>query len=132
VILTKTWLITGTSTGFGKSLAIYLAQKDDVNLVATARHTDQLSYLDQYDHGQILKQTLDVTNRDEIATAVKATTDKFGSLDVLINNAGLGYFGTFEESDRDAVRYMFDVNVWGLVDMTRAVLPTMRNRPVSS
>ncbi len=128
MILTKTWLITGTSTGFGKSLAIYLAQKDDVNLVATARHTDQLSYLNQYDHGQILKQTLDVTNRDEIATAVKATTDKFGSLDVLINNAGLGYFGTFEESDRDAVRYMFDVNVWGLVDMTRAVLPTMRNQ----
>ncbi|KRO04879.1 oxidoreductase, short chain dehydrogenase reductase family protein [Levilactobacillus paucivorans] len=124
--MTKTWLITGTSTGFGKSLSIYLAQQADVNLVATARHTDQLSYLDQYDHGQILKQTLDVTKADEIAAAVKATTEKFGTLDVLINNAGLGYFGTFEESDRDAVRYMFDVNVWGLVDMTRAVLPTMR------
>jgi len=122
----KTWFITGTSTGFGKSLAIYLAQKDDVNLVATARHTDQLSYLDQYDHGQILKQTLDVTNRAEIAAAVKATTAAFNGIDVLINNAGLGYFGTFEESDRDAVQYMFNVNVWGLVDMTRAVLPTMR------
>ncbi|CAJ1225306.1 SDR family NAD(P)-dependent oxidoreductase [Levilactobacillus zymae] len=124
--MTKTWLITGTSTGFGKSLATFLAQKDDVNLVATARHTDQLGYLDQYDHGQILKATLDVTNRDEIAAVVKATTDKFHGIDVLINNAGLGYFGTFEESDRDAVRYMFDVNVWGLIDMTRAVLPTMR------
>lgn len=124
--MTKTWLITGTSTGFGKSLATFLAQKDDVNLVATARHTDQLDYLDQYDHGQILKATLDVTNRDEIAAVVKATTDKFHGIDVLINNAGLGYFGTFEESDRDAVRYMFDVNVWGLIDMTRAVLPTMR------
>ncbi|MGP4117814.1 SDR family NAD(P)-dependent oxidoreductase [Levilactobacillus zymae] len=124
--MTKTWLITGTSTGFGKSLATFLAQKDDVNLVATARHTDQLDYLDQYDHGKILKATLDVTNRDEIAAVVKATTDKFHGIDVLINNAGLGYFGTFEESDRDAVRYMFDVNVWGLIDMTRAVLPTMR------
>ncbi|GEO69666.1 SDR family NAD(P)-dependent oxidoreductase [Levilactobacillus acidifarinae] len=124
--MTKTWLITGTSTGFGKSLATFLAQKDDVNLVATARHTDQLGYLDQYDHGQILKATLDVTNRDEIAAVVKATTAKFNGIDVLINNAGLGYFGTFEESDRDAVRYMFDVNVWGLIDMTRAVLPTMR------
>lgn len=124
--MTKTWLITGTSTGFGKSLATFLAQKDDVNLVATARHTDQLGYLDQYDHGQILKATLDVTNRDEIAAVVKATTNKFHGIDVLINNAGLGYFGTFEESDRDAVRYMFDVNVWGLIDMTRAVLPTMR------
>lgn len=126
--MTKTWLITGTSTGFGKSLSIYLAQQADVNLVATARHTDQLSYLDQYDHGQILKQTLDVTKADEIAAAVKATTEKFGTLDVLINNAGLGYFGTFEESDRDAVEYMFNVNVWGLADMTRAVLPTMRQQ----
>lgn len=124
--MTKTWFITGTSTGFGKSLATFLAQKADVNLVATARHTEQLSYLDAYDHGQILKLTLDVTNRDEIAAAVKATTDKFSGIDVLINNAGLGYFGTFEESDRDAVQYMFNVNVWGLVDMTRAVLPTMR------
>lgn len=124
--MTKTWLITGTSTGFGKSLATFLAQKDDVNLVATARHTDQLSYLDPYDHGQILKLTLDVTNQAEIEAAVKATNAKFNGIDVLINNAGLGYFGTFEESDRDAVRYMFDVNVWGLVDMTRAVLPTMR------
>ncbi|MFC6207186.1 oxidoreductase [Levilactobacillus tongjiangensis] len=127
-MLAKTWLITGTSTGFGKSLATFLAQKDDVNLVATARHTDQLAYLDQYNHGQILKQVLDVTKPDEITAAVAATTDKFGALDVLINNAGLGYFGTFEESDRDAVRYMFDVNVWGLVDMTRAVLPTMRSQ----
>ncbi|WP_125584037.1 SDR family NAD(P)-dependent oxidoreductase [Levilactobacillus cerevisiae] len=126
--MTKTWLITGTSTGFGKSLAIYLAQKDDVNLVATARHTDQLAYLDAYDHGQILKQTLDVTNQAEIKAAVAATTAKFGRLDILVNNAGLGYFGTFEESDRDAARYMFDVNVWGLVDMTRAVLPTMREQ----
>jgi Short-chain alcohol dehydrogenase of unknown specificity len=64
--MTKTWLITGTSTGFGKSLATFLAQKPDVNLVATARHTDQLSYLDPYDHGQILKLTLDVTNRTEM------------------------------------------------------------------
>ncbi|MTV82151.1 oxidoreductase [Secundilactobacillus folii] len=124
----KTWFVTGTSTGFGRSLATYLAQQDGVNLVATARHTAQLSYLDEFDKGQILKQTLDVTDRDEIKTAVQATLDKFGTLDVLVNNAGLGYFGTFEESDRDQVKYMFDVNVWGLVDMTRAVLPTMRHQ----
>lgn len=124
----KTWFVTGTSTGFGHSLAAYLAQQTGVNVVATARHTDQLGYLDQYDHGQILKQTLDVTKKDEINDAVKAATDKFGGIDVLVNNAGLGYFGTFEESDRQSVQYMFDVNVWGLVDMTRAVLPTMRRQ----
>lgn len=124
----KTWLITGTSTGFGRSLATLLAQKTDLNLVATARHTDQLDYLDQYDHGQIQKLTLDVTDQAQIKDVVKAVKDRFGTVDVLVNNAGLGYFGTFEESDRDAVRYMFDVNVWGLVDMTRAVLPIMRQQ----
>lgn len=124
----KTWFITGTSTGFGRELATLLAQKDGVNLVATARHTEQLAYLDQYDHGQIQKLTLDVTDRGQIQAAVQAATTKFNTIDVLVNNAGLGYFGTFEESDRDAVRYMFDVNVWGLVDMTRAVLPTMRQQ----
>lgn len=124
----KTWFITGTSTGFGRSLATYLAKQDGVNVVATARHPEQLAYLDEFDHGQILKLRLDVTNREEITEAVKATTAKFSQIDVLVNNAGLGYFGTFEESDRDQVKYMFDVNVWGLVDMTRAVLPVMRQQ----
>ncbi|KRM58592.1 oxidoreductase [Secundilactobacillus malefermentans] len=124
----KTWLITGTSTGFGKSLATFLAKKDDVNLVATARHAERLDYLDEFNHGQIKKLTLDVTNQAEIKSVVKETIAAFGSIDVLINNAGLGYFGTFEESNRNAVKYMFDVNVWGLVDMTRSVLPTMRQQ----
>ncbi len=124
----KTWLITGTSTGFGKSLALFLAKKDDVNLVATARNTSKLDYLDEFNHGQILKSTLDVTNQQEIDSVVKQAQDTFGSIDILINNAGLGYFGTFEESNRAAVKYMFDVNVWGLVDMTRSVLPVMRQQ----
>lgn len=125
---TKTWIITGTSTGFGRSLANYLAQKEDVNLVATARHTEQLDYLDEFDHGQILKQTLDVTNNDEIDAVVDKVMSQFGSIDVLVNNAGLGYFGTFEESDLNTVKYMFDVNVWGLVEATRRVLPVMRQQ----
>lgn len=125
-MMTKTWFITGTSTDFRKELARLLAQKDDVNLVATAHKPEQLSYLDEFDHGQILKLKLDVTNQEEIQKAVKATLDAFGSIDVLVNNAGIGYFGILEESNRETVQYMFDVNVWGLVDMTRAVLPTMR------
>ncbi|MFD0897410.1 oxidoreductase [Loigolactobacillus binensis] len=124
----KTWLITGTSTGFGKTLAIFLAQKAGINLVATARNTAKLAYLDQYDHGQIKKLSLDVTNQSEIQNVVAQARAAFGTIDVLVNNAGLGYFGTFEESDRAAVKSMFDVNVWGLVDMTRAVLPTMRQQ----
>ncbi|WP_461219317.1 oxidoreductase [Lapidilactobacillus salsurivasis] len=124
----KTWIVTGTSTGFGKELAALLAQQEDVNLVPTARHTDQLEYLDQYDHGQILKQTLDVTNSDEIKDTINNALEKFGTIDVLVNNAGLGYFATFEESDLKEAKYMFDVNVWGLAEMTQAVLPTMRKQ----
>lgn len=126
--MTKTWLVTGTHTGFGKELATQLAQRDDVNLVATARKLEHLAYLDQYDHGQIEKVKLDVTDHDEVVNAVEAANDRFNGIDVLVNNAGLGYFGTFEESDLDDAKYMFDVNVWGLVDMTRAVLPTMRKQ----
>ena len=124
----KTWLITGTSTGFGHELAELLAQQPDVNLVATARNTDKLSYLNQYDHGQILKLELDVTKPEQIKDVVSQTVDKFGSIDVLDNNAGLGYFSTFEEADEKEVQYMFDVNVWGLVHMTQAVLPIMRQQ----
>ncbi|ELB05492.1 SDR family NAD(P)-dependent oxidoreductase [Enterococcus faecium] len=87
-----------------------------------------MKYLDEFDQGQILKLTLDVTNEDEIKTVVDETIKHFETIDILVNNAGLGYFGTFEESNIDQVKYMFDVNVWGLVNMTRSVLPQMRKK----
>lgn len=126
--MTKIWLVTGTHTGFGRELALQLAKREDVKLIATARKLEQLAYLDQYDHGQILKAKLDVTDHADVLQTVKAATEKFGGIDVLVNNAGIGYFGTFEESDLADAKYMFDVNVWGLVDMTRAVLPVMRKQ----
>ncbi len=126
--MNKTWIVTGSHTGFGKELAVKLAQEDGVNLVATSRKPGQLDFLDQYDHGQIDKEILDVTKHDQVVTTVKNAQAHFGSIDVLVNNAGIGYFGTFEESKLDDVKYMFDVNVWGLVDMTREVLPIMRKQ----
>lgn len=126
--MTKTWFVTGTHTGFGKELAIQLAQREDVNLVVTSRKEGQLDYLDQYDHGQLLKVILDVTKHDQVENSIKKAVDKFKTIDVLVNNAGIGYFGTFEESNLDDAKYMFDVNVWGLVDMTRNVLPVMRKQ----
>jgi short-subunit dehydrogenase len=71
---------------------------------------------------------LDVTVADQIAQAVQAAEQHFGRIDLLVNNAGIGYFGSFEESDLSAVRRMFDINVWGLTEMTRAVLPGMRKQ----
>ncbi|MEJ6401067.1 SDR family NAD(P)-dependent oxidoreductase [Nicoliella lavandulae] len=126
--MTKTWLITGTSTGFGKELALQLAKQGEVNLIASARKPAQLAYLDQYDHGQIIKAQLDVTKNDDIKRVVNAGLTKFGSIDVLVNNAGLGYFSTLEESDEKQARYLFDVNFWGVVNMTKAVLPSMRKQ----
>ena len=127
-MMKKTWLVTGTHTGFGKELATQLAQRDDVNLVATSRKFGQLDYLDQYNHGQIAKVILDVTNHEQVVNAAKDAVTAFGTVDVLVNNAGLGYFGTFEESNLADVKYMFDVNVWGLVDITREILPIMRKQ----
>ncbi len=84
-----------------------------------------MDYLDAFDHGQILKILVDVTNDAQIETAVKATEDKLGTVDFLVNNAGLGYFATLEESDLKEVEYMFNVNVFGLAKVTKAVLPLM-------
>lgn len=122
----KTWLITGTSSGFGKELATLVAQQADTQLVATARRLADLDYLDEYDADRLLKVVVDVTDDQTIQTAVVQAQAQFGNVDVLVNNAGLGYFSTIEESDLDQVRYLFDVNVLGLARMTRAVLPLMR------
>lgn len=84
---------------------------------------------DYTDHEeQVLLLELDVTRPEQIASAVAAAQARFGHIDVLVNNAGIGYFGSLEESDIDEVRKMFEINVWGLANMTRAVLPQMRER----
>ncbi|MDR0200317.1 MAG: SDR family NAD(P)-dependent oxidoreductase, partial [Streptococcaceae bacterium] len=120
----KTWLITGTSTGFGRALAEELVNVGKYNVVATARKLAALDYLPEADN--ILKVALDVTKAEQIAAAVSATLEKFGTVDVLVNNAGYGYFGALEESDQAQVHNMMDTNFWGANDMTLAVLPTMR------
>lgn len=124
--MTKTWMITGTSSGFGKELAQIVAKQADTNLVATARKTADLAYLDTFDSSRIAKVIMDVTNEDAIKAGVEAAKNKFGGIDVLVNNAGLGYFGTIEESNEKDVRQMFEVNVFGLDNVTKAVLPIMR------
>ncbi|WP_027230268.1 oxidoreductase [Phyllobacterium sp. UNC302MFCol5.2] len=121
------WFITGCSTGFGRELARHTLELGYPTVV-TARnpaHVEELAK-DHKDNALVLK--LDVTKAEEIASAVKAAHEHFGRIDVLVNNAGIGYFGSLEESDMDEVRKMFDINVWGLANMTRAVLPVMRKQ----
>lgn len=126
--MTETWMVTGTSRGFGKALARQLAQRDDIRLIATARHMKDLDYLDQYDHGQIKKVLVDVSKPAEVKKAAADAKDFADEIDVLVNNAGIGYFSTIEESNLDEVRYMFDVNFFGLAQMTDEILPVMRKQ----
>lgn len=125
--MTQTWFITGCSTGFGRAIAQH-AIAQGYNVVVSARRATQIEDLAALAPHRTLALTLDVTNDDQISEAVRAAEIRFGSIDVLVNNAGIGYFGAFEETDLDEARAMFEINVWGLAKMSRAVLPGMRKR----
>jgi NAD(P)-dependent dehydrogenase (short-subunit alcohol dehydrogenase family) len=119
------WFITGCSTGFGKELAKQAVERG-YRTVVTARDLDKLQGFVASDQVLVLK--LDVTQPDQVAAAVKSAEARFGGIDVLVNNAGIGYFAAIEEGDAAEVRKMFDVNVFGLTSMIQAVLPGMRKR----
>ncbi|MGY2266234.1 oxidoreductase [Pseudomonas sp. SDO5561_S422] len=121
------WFITGCSTGFGRQLALHTLSLGYPTVV-TARNPQQVQDIVAGHEENALVLTLDVTDQAQVEAAVKAAEERFGHIDVLVNNAGVGYFGSFEESDLDDVRNMFEINVWGLSTMTRAALPGMRAR----
>ena len=122
---TPVWFITGCSTGFGQELAKQAIARG-YRTVVTARDLAKLQ--GQVASDQVLLLQLDVTEPEQVAAAVKAAQARFGGIDVLVNNAGIGYFAAIEEGDAAEVRKMFDVNVFGLTAMIQAVLPGMRQR----
>ena len=119
------WLITGCSSGLGQHLSQLIAQSATYRVVATARKLSALSYLP--DSASVLKLELDVTSQASITDAVAATVDKFGRIDVLVNNAGYGLVGDAESTTDTEARHIMDTNFWGAVDMTKAVLPILRD-----
>jgi NAD(P)-dependent dehydrogenase (short-subunit alcohol dehydrogenase family) len=123
----KVWFITGCSTGFGRELAKYLLA-NDYRVVVTARDADKVQDLVEINGENALALNLDVTDKAQVQHVVAKAEAHFGAIDVLVNNAGFGYFGAIEESDEREVRAMFEANFWGLAEMTRAVLPKMRER----
>ncbi|MFP7255924.1 oxidoreductase [Terribacillus saccharophilus] len=123
----KVWFITGCSTGFGRELAQKVISSG-YKVVVTARKVESLQELKDQNEANVLTLSLDVTDRKQIQTAIAEAIYEFGRIDVLVNNAGIGYFGAVEESDEVEVRRMFDINFWGLMDVTNAVLPHMRER----
>jgi NAD(P)-dependent dehydrogenase (short-subunit alcohol dehydrogenase family) len=121
------WFITGCSTGFGRELAKLVLDRG-FRTVATARDPSTVQDLAGHHDGRVLALPLDVTDKVQIANAVRQAEAKFGSIDVLVNNAGFGYVGALEESDEAEVRAMFEANFFGLARMIHEVLPGMRRR----
>ena len=119
------WFITGCSTGFGRELATQTLERG-FRTVVTARKPEQVAALAVKGEALVLK--LDVTDQAQIDAAIKAAEEKFGSIDVLVNNAGIGYFAAIEEGEENEVRRMFEINVFGMSRMIQAVLPGMRRR----
>jgi len=121
------WFITGCSTGFGRELARQALERG-FRVVLTARDPATLQEFATAYPETSLALALDVTKKTEIERAIRASERAFGAIDVLVNNAGYGYYAPIEEGDETAVRTMFETNFFGLVALTQAVLPSMRTR----
>jgi NAD(P)-dependent dehydrogenase (short-subunit alcohol dehydrogenase family) len=123
----KIWFITGCSTGFGRQLSEQLLERGS-RAVLTARTPAQLGDIAKKHGDRALVLPLDVTNETAITQAVADAEAHFGRIDVLVNNAGYGYFSAIEEGEDAEIRRQFETNVFGLFSMTRHVLPGMRRR----
>jgi NAD(P)-dependent dehydrogenase (short-subunit alcohol dehydrogenase family) len=123
----RVWLVTGCSSGFGREIA-RLALEHGERAAVTARDPASVADLVATHGERALALPLDVTDPAQVAAAVRATEARFGALDVLVNNAGQGFVTSIEEADEAEVRALFELNFFGLLAMTRAVLPGMRAR----
>ncbi|HEY0495959.1 MAG TPA: oxidoreductase [Kutzneria sp.] len=121
----RTWLITGASRGFGYEIARQALELGD-NVVATARRPEEITAGLSSD--RLLALPLDVTDEAAARRAVDAAVERFGGIDVLVNNAGRGLLGAVEEASDAEVRAVYDINVFGLLAVTRAVLPVLRRQ----
>ena len=119
----RTVLITGTSSGIGAIAAELFASKD-WNVIATMRSPDTGTAFARLDNVWVTR--LDVQDRESITQAIEAGIKRFGRIDALINNAGYGQYGLFEAIPREKIHEQFDVNVFGVMDVTRAILPHFR------
>jgi NAD(P)-dependent dehydrogenase (short-subunit alcohol dehydrogenase family) len=123
----STWLITGCSSGLGRALA-EAAIASGHNAVVTARDVARVGDLADATPERVLTVALDVTNPEQVVSAVEQAQHRFGGVDVLVNNAGYGYRAAVEEGDDAEVRALFETHFFGAVAMIKAVLPGMRAR----
>ena len=123
----KTWLITGCSSGIGKGIAKAVLESGDQAIV-TARNKGKVMDIVEAYPETALAVSLDVCSQDSIKNAVKEAYDKFGTIDVLVNNAGYGYRSAVEEGEIEAVQTLYQTNLFGPIELIKAVLPKMREQ----
>ncbi|MEU0036549.1 MULTISPECIES: SDR family NAD(P)-dependent oxidoreductase [unclassified Streptomyces] len=125
--MSKVWFVTGSSRGLGRALVEAALEAGD-RVVATARDSAQLDDLVARHGDRILPLTLDVTGDDDVRSAVREGLDAFGRYDVVVNNAGYGDIASVEDVTLDAFRAQIDTNFYGVVQVTKAVLPVLREQ----
>jgi NAD(P)-dependent dehydrogenase (short-subunit alcohol dehydrogenase family) len=123
----KVWFITGTSRGFGREWAEAALKRGDL-VAATARNTDSLTTLVNTYGDAVLPLQLDVTDRAADFAAIKQAHDRFGRLDIIVNNAGYGLFGTVENLSEEQARAQIETNFFGALWVTQAALPYLREQ----
>ena len=123
----KVWFITGTSSGFGRALAEEVLAKGD-RVVATARKPEVLQDLIEQYPSAARTVKLDVTNTGDVKNSVREAVAEFGRIDVLVNNAGYALVGAIEEASDGQIRQQFETNLFGVLNVTREVLPVLRRQ----
>ena len=121
------WLISGCSTGFGREIAISALEAGDI-VAVTSRNTEDIRDICNKYPSTSVALNLDVTNKDQIIECVRNVISKFGRIDVLVNNAGYGYLSAIEEGEGEEVSKLFNTNFFGALELTKQVLPVMRNQ----
>ena len=121
------WLVTGCSSGLGRAIGEQVLEAG-YRLVTTARDPSALTGLVEKGGERAMAVALDVTDTNSVAAAVRAAEERFGAVDVLVNNAGYGYFAALEEGEEADIQAMFQTNVYGPWRVANAVLPGMRDR----
>ena len=123
----RVWMITGTSQGFGRELVRVALGRGDA-VVATSRDPQKIRAAIPQGSQRLLAVSMDLRDPGQISSGVQAGLAKFGRIDVLVNNAGHGLFGAVEEATDAEIAHLYETNIYGLLRVTRAVLPHMRER----
>jgi NAD(P)-dependent dehydrogenase (short-subunit alcohol dehydrogenase family) len=122
----KIWLVTGISSGMGKALADALIQREDVFLIGTFRQEEQVINFNNHYGDKALAVKLDITDQSAMDHLISMIKTRFGSIQVLVNNAGVGFAGAVEEASLEEIRNVFEANFFGPVALTQKILPLMR------